>query len=86
MVQVGGLADPDHLVEVEVEAYQRRPGVVMLVVPSGSARPRYRSPGQAVGAIDRPACWCFVGVTHTDDPATAARLAEKVWNLRILRR
>ena len=35
---------------------------------------------------DRPtrACWCLVGVTHADDPATAARLADKVWNLRIL--
>ena len=26
----------------------------------------------------------LVGVTHADDPATAARLADKVWNLRIL--
>jgi D-tyrosyl-tRNA(Tyr) deacylase len=26
----------------------------------------------------------FVGVTHTDTPATAAALAHRVWNLRIL--
>jgi len=37
-----------------------------------------------VGAIDRPGLLVLVGVTHDDDPATAARLADKVWNLRIL--
>ncbi len=40
--------------------------------------------GATVGAIDRPGLLVLVGVTHTDDPATAARLADKVWNLRIL--
>ena len=40
--------------------------------------------GETVGAIDRPGLLVLVGVTHTDDPATAARLADKVWNLRIL--
>ena len=39
---------------------------------------------QTVGAIDRPGLLVLVGVTHADDPATAARLADKVWNLRIL--
>lgn len=26
----------------------------------------------------------FVGITHSDDPATARRMADKLWNLRIL--
>jgi D-aminoacyl-tRNA deacylase len=40
--------------------------------------------GETVGAIDRPGLLVLVGVTHTDDAADAARLADKVWNLRIL--
>ena len=40
--------------------------------------------GATVGAIHRPGLLVLVGVTHTDDPTTAARLADKVWNLRIL--
>ena len=42
--------------------------------------------GQAVGAI-RPAgqgLLALVGVTHADDADTARRLAEKLWQLRIL--
>jgi D-aminoacyl-tRNA deacylase len=37
-----------------------------------------------VGAIDQPGLLILVGVTHDDQPATADRLAEKVWTLRIL--
>jgi len=40
--------------------------------------------GQVVGAIDRPGLLILVGVTHDDTEAIAARLAEKVWTLRIL--
>ena len=40
--------------------------------------------GQTVGAIDRPGLLVLVGVTHSDDEVVAARLADKVWNLRIL--
>ncbi|MGO9154159.1 D-aminoacyl-tRNA deacylase [Mycobacterium sp.] len=42
--------------------------------------------GQVVGAIrpDRQGLLAFVGVTHTDDQDKARRLAEKLWNLRIL--
>ena len=40
--------------------------------------------GETVGAIHRPGLVVLAGVTHTDDAATAARLADKVWNLRIL--
>jgi D-aminoacyl-tRNA deacylase len=42
--------------------------------------------GQEIGAI-RPAgqgLLAFVGVTHSDDAATAQRMAEKLWQLRIL--
>ena len=42
--------------------------------------------GQTVGAIepDGQGLLALVGVTHTDDAATARRLAEKLWQLRIL--
>lgn len=42
--------------------------------------------GQTVGAIepDGQGLLALVGVTHTDDSATARRLAEKLWQLRIL--
>jgi D-aminoacyl-tRNA deacylase len=40
--------------------------------------------GQVVAAIDEPGLLVLVGVTHTDTPATAARLAAKLWGLRIL--
>jgi D-aminoacyl-tRNA deacylase len=42
--------------------------------------------GEVVGTI-RPegqGLLAFVGVTHSDDPAKAQRLAEKLWYLRIL--
>jgi D-tyrosyl-tRNA(Tyr) deacylase len=38
---------------------------------------------EVVGQIDAGLC-VLVGVTHADDAATAAKLAEKLWNLRIL--
>lgn len=38
--------------------------------------------GEVVGEIGRGLC-TFVGVTHTDDEATARKLAEKVWHLRV---
>jgi D-aminoacyl-tRNA deacylase len=40
--------------------------------------------GEITGAIDRPGLLILVGVTHDDQLATADRLAEKVWTLRIL--
>jgi D-tyrosyl-tRNA(Tyr) deacylase len=40
--------------------------------------------GTVVGAISDPGLLVFVGVTSTDTSAVAARLAEKVWTLRIL--
>ena len=38
--------------------------------------------GGEVGAISRGLC-VFVGVTPSDDAATAAKAAEKLWNLRV---
>jgi D-tyrosyl-tRNA(Tyr) deacylase len=40
--------------------------------------------GEVVGALDRPGLMVLVGVTHTDSAATAAKLAAKIWTLRIL--
>jgi D-aminoacyl-tRNA deacylase len=40
--------------------------------------------GRTVGAIDEPGLLVLVGVTHTDTPSHAARLAAKLWGLRVL--
>jgi len=40
--------------------------------------------GDVVGAIDEPGLLVLLGVTHTDTPAVADKLAEKTWQLRIL--
>ena len=40
--------------------------------------------GQVVGAIDEPGLLVLVGVTHDDTPDKAARLAGKLWGLRVL--
>jgi D-tyrosyl-tRNA(Tyr) deacylase len=39
---------------------------------------------QVAGAIDEPGLLVLVGVTHDDTPEQAARLAAKMWGLRIL--
>src|SRR5262245_25361897 len=38
--------------------------------------------GEVTGEIGRGLC-VFVGVTHSDDEAVAAKLAERVWRLRV---
>lgn len=40
--------------------------------------------GEVVGRIDDPGLLVLLGVTHSDDRAIAARLADKLWTLRIL--
>ena len=40
--------------------------------------------GRIVAAIDEPGLLVLVGVTHDDTPETAAKLAAKLWGLRIL--
>ncbi|MCU1380340.1 MAG: D-tyrosyl-tRNA(Tyr) deacylase, partial [Acidimicrobiales bacterium] len=44
---------------------------------------RVRVDGAVVGEIGAGLC-ALVGVTHDDDVAGAARLADKLWNLRVL--
>jgi D-aminoacyl-tRNA deacylase len=39
--------------------------------------------GEIVGAIKEPGLMVLVGVTHDDTPAQAARLAAKLWGLRV---
>jgi D-tyrosyl-tRNA(Tyr) deacylase len=40
--------------------------------------------GRAVGALAEPGLLVFVGVTHGDTPGKAAKLAAKLWELRVL--
>ena len=40
--------------------------------------------GHVTGAIDEPGLMVLVGVTHTDTADQAAKLAAKLWGLRIL--
>jgi D-tyrosyl-tRNA(Tyr) deacylase len=40
--------------------------------------------GNLVAAIDEPGLLVLVGVTHDDTPELAAKLAAKLWGLRIL--
>src|ERR1700691_4695864 len=40
--------------------------------------------GEVVGAIEEPGLLVLVGVTHDDTPGQAAKLAAKLWGLRIL--
>jgi D-aminoacyl-tRNA deacylase len=40
--------------------------------------------GRVVGAIAEPGLLVFVGVTHGDTPGKAAKLAAKLWGLRVL--
>jgi D-tyrosyl-tRNA(Tyr) deacylase len=40
--------------------------------------------GATVAAIEGPGLLILIGVTHTDTGFVAARLAEKIWTLRIL--
>ena len=56
----------------------------MRLVVQRVSSARVEVAGEIVGAIDRPGLLILVGVTHDDREATADRLAEKVWKLRIL--
>jgi D-tyrosyl-tRNA(Tyr) deacylase len=40
--------------------------------------------GEVVGDLPGPGLVILVGATHTDTPAIAAKLAAKIWTLRIL--
>jgi D-tyrosyl-tRNA(Tyr) deacylase len=45
---------------------------------------RVQVDGATVGEIGKPGLCALIGVTHEDTAATSARLAEKLWTLRIL--
>ncbi|MFD3686787.1 D-aminoacyl-tRNA deacylase [Nocardiopsis sp. NPDC058631] len=40
--------------------------------------------GEVVGEVAEPGLMALVGVTHTDTASEAARIAKKLWTLRIL--
>ena len=40
--------------------------------------------GRVVGEIDEPGLLVLIGITHNDTPELAAKLAAKLWGLRIL--
>ena len=56
----------------------------MRVVVQRAAEAQVTVDGEVVGRLPGPGLLVLVGVTHDDTPATAAQLADKVWNLRIL--
>jgi D-aminoacyl-tRNA deacylase len=55
----------------------------MRLVVQRCATAEVRVSGEVVGAIGRTGLVILVGVTHDDAQARAARMAEKVWRLRI---
>ncbi|PRB72401.1 D-aminoacyl-tRNA deacylase [Arthrobacter sp. MYb213] len=40
--------------------------------------------GEIVGKLDAPGLVILLGVTHDDDQGTARKVAEKIWQLRIM--
>ncbi|MSX21620.1 MAG: D-tyrosyl-tRNA(Tyr) deacylase, partial [Actinobacteria bacterium] len=55
----------------------------MRAVVQRVTRAQVVSGGEVVGAIGPGLC-VLVGVTHDDTEASAKRLADKLWNLRIM--
>ena len=41
------------------------------------------SEGTEVGRIEAGLC-CLIGITHSDDEVTSEKMADKLWNLRII--
>ena len=56
----------------------------MRVVVQRASSANVTVDGTVVGSLARPGLLVLVGVTHDDTEADAARLADKVWTLRIL--
>jgi D-tyrosyl-tRNA(Tyr) deacylase len=55
----------------------------MRAIVQRVARAEVRVDGEVAGAIGAGLC-VFVGVTHGDGPAEAAKLAAKIWHLRVM--
>jgi D-aminoacyl-tRNA deacylase len=58
--------------------------VLVRAVVQRVSQARVAVDGRVVGAIDEPGLLVLAGVTHTDTPQTATKLAAKLWGLRIL--
>lgn len=56
----------------------------MRVVLQRASRAQVSIAGEVVGKLPSPGLVALVGVTHGDEADTAAKLAAKTWNLRIL--
>src|SRR5260370_10972680 len=56
----------------------------MGAVVRGMGRASVAVDGRVAGAIEDPGLLVLVGVTHYDTPEQAARLAAKLWGMRIL--
>ncbi len=56
----------------------------MRLVVQRAMRASVSVDGSVVGALAAPGLVILCGATHTDTPAVADRLADKVWNLRIM--
>ena len=85
LVVVAGLLDPEMLVEVELEAYAGPDqGSLMRAVVQRVTSASVTVEGRVVGAIDEPGLLVLLGITHEDTAQDVARLAEKIWTLRIL--
>ena len=58
----------------------------MRAVIQRAIDPSVRVEGRVVGGYPGLGLVAFVGITHTDTPAIARRLAERIWHLRIFER
>ncbi|MEV5571007.1 D-aminoacyl-tRNA deacylase [Spirillospora sp. NPDC052269] len=56
----------------------------MRAVVQRASRASVTVAGRVVGEIDGPGLMVLVGVTHDDTPEKAAKMAAKLWGLRIL--
>jgi D-tyrosyl-tRNA(Tyr) deacylase len=61
-----------------------RPSLLVKAVIQRATEASVQVDGVTVGEIDAPGLCVLVGVTHTDTEATARKLAEKLWTLRVL--
>ncbi|MCW4464783.1 D-aminoacyl-tRNA deacylase [Glutamicibacter sp. MNS18] len=56
----------------------------MRAVLQVASRAQVEVENEVVGALERPGLVVLLGITHEDDQATARKVAEKVYRLRIL--
>ncbi|ALG29085.1 MULTISPECIES: D-aminoacyl-tRNA deacylase [Glutamicibacter] len=56
----------------------------MRAVVQVASTARVEVEGEIVGQLDSPGLVILLGVTHDDDQAIARKVAEKIWQLRIM--